>query len=51
VSWEELKTIASASTFKLKDMEARFAEPDPWGAYEESAAAITKAARAKLGLS
>jgi bifunctional non-homologous end joining protein LigD len=51
VSWEELKTIASASTFKLKDVEARFAEPDPWGAYEESAAAITKAARAKLGLS
>jgi bifunctional non-homologous end joining protein LigD len=50
VSWEELRTISSASTFKLKDMEARLAEPDPWEGYAGSAVSLTKAARAKLGI-
>lgn len=50
VSWAELKTIPSASTFTLKDMAARLGEPDPWSEYAKSAVTITKAARAKLGL-
>ncbi len=50
VSWSELKTIASASVFKLKDMRARLAEPDPWSTYAKSAVAITKSTRSKLGL-
>jgi bifunctional non-homologous end joining protein LigD len=50
VSWSELKTIPSASVFKLKDMAARLAEPDPWSDYAKSAVTITKATRAKLGL-
>jgi bifunctional non-homologous end joining protein LigD len=50
VSWEELKTIPAASVFKLKDMAARLAEPDPWADYGKSAVSLTKAARAKLGL-
>lgn len=50
VSWAELKTIPAASVFKLKDMRARLAEPDPWAAYEESAASLSKAVRDKLGL-
>lgn len=50
VSWDELKTIPAASVFKLKDMRARFNAPDPWADYAKSAAAITKATRAKLGL-
>ena len=50
VSWQELKTISSAAAFKLKDMSARLAEPDPWADYDENAVTITKAARAKLGL-
>jgi bifunctional non-homologous end joining protein LigD len=50
VSWSELKTIAAASTFRLKDMAARLAQPDPWADYDKSAVVITKAARAKLGL-
>jgi bifunctional non-homologous end joining protein LigD len=50
VSWDELKTIPSASAFKLKDMDARLAGPDPWADYDAHAAALTKAARAKLGL-
>jgi bifunctional non-homologous end joining protein LigD len=50
VSWSELKTIATASAFKLKDMAARLAEPDPWANYAKSAVAITKATREKLGL-
>jgi hypothetical protein len=36
--------------FKLKDMRARLAEPDPWVDYGDHAVSITKAARAKLGL-
>ncbi|MBX3509861.1 MAG: DNA ligase D [Hyphomonadaceae bacterium] len=50
VSWDELRTIASASAFKLKDMPARLAAPDPWAAYSDCAVALTKTARAKLGL-
>jgi bifunctional non-homologous end joining protein LigD len=50
VSWAELKTIPAANVFKLKDMRARLAAPDPWAAYEESAVALTKAVREKLGL-
>jgi len=50
VSWEELRTISSAAAFKLRDMEARLAEPDPWADYNDSAVSLTKAARAKLGL-
>ena len=50
VSWEELKTIPAASVFKLKDMHARFREPDPWADYAKSAVSISKATRAKLGL-
>jgi bifunctional non-homologous end joining protein LigD len=50
VSWSELKTIPAAGAFKLKDMSARLAEPDPWADYAKSAVQITKAARAKLGL-
>ncbi|MGD9966122.1 MAG: DNA ligase D [Hyphomonadaceae bacterium] len=50
VSWDELKTIPSASVFKLKDMRARLNEPDPWAGYDKSAVSITKATRAKLGI-
>ena len=50
VSWGELKTIPSANVFKLKDMAARIAEPDPWAAYAKSAVTITKTTRSKLGL-
>lgn len=50
VSWDELRTIPEASAFKLKDMKARLAEPDPWAIYADSAVSLTKAARAKLGL-
>jgi bifunctional non-homologous end joining protein LigD len=50
VSWAELKTAPSASAFKLKDMAARLAQPDPWSAYFDTAVTITKAARKKLGL-
>lgn len=50
VSWAELKTIPAANVFKLKDMRARLSEPDPWVAYDESAVALTKAVRRKLGL-
>lgn len=50
VSWGELKTIPAASVFKLKDMAARLAEPDPWADYAKSAVAITNATRTKLGL-
>jgi bifunctional non-homologous end joining protein LigD len=50
VSWDELKTIPAASVFKLKDMQARLSEPDPWVDYAKSAVSITKATRAKLGI-
>lgn len=50
VSWSELRTIGSASAFKLRDMKARLAAPDPWSVYADSAVTLTKAARAKLGL-
>jgi bifunctional non-homologous end joining protein LigD len=50
VSWSELKTISSSSAFKLKDMETRLAEPDPWKEYATSAVSLTRAARTKLGL-
>jgi bifunctional non-homologous end joining protein LigD len=50
VTWSELKTIPSANVFKLKDMAARLAEPDPWSDYAKSAVTITKATRSKLGL-
>jgi bifunctional non-homologous end joining protein LigD len=50
VSWDELRTIASASAFRLRDMNARLAEPDPWKDYAKSSVALTKAARAKLGI-
>ncbi|MBI3437494.1 MAG: DNA ligase D [Proteobacteria bacterium] len=50
VSWSELKTIASANAFKLKDMAARLVETDPWSDYAKSTVAITKATRSKLGL-
>lgn len=50
VGWDELRTIAAASAFKLKDMKARLAEPDPWAIYADAAVSLTKAARAKLGL-
>ncbi|MFZ2028773.1 MAG: DNA ligase D [Vitreimonas sp.] len=50
VSWSELKTIPSASVFKLKDMAKRLTEPDPWSDYAKSAVTITKATRLKLGL-
>lgn len=50
VSWKELKTIPAASTFKLRDMAARFKEPDPWKDYAKHAVSITKAVRAKLGI-
>jgi bifunctional non-homologous end joining protein LigD len=50
VSWTELKTIPSASVFKIKDMSARLAEPDPWADYAKHAVQITKATRSKLGL-
>jgi len=50
VTWAELRTIASAAAFKLKDMPARLAEPDPWADYDKHAMSLTKAVRAKLGL-
>lgn len=50
VTWQELKTIPNASVFKLKDMRARLAEPDPWADYAKNAVQITKATRGKLGL-
>ncbi len=50
VRWSELKTIPSPNVFKLKDMSARLAEPDPWADYAKSAVAITKTTRSKLGL-
>ncbi len=50
VSWDELKTIPAASAFKLKDMRARFASPDPWADYGDNAVSLTKSARTKLGL-
>ncbi len=50
VSWDELKTVPAASMFKLKDMHARLAEPDPWADYAKSAVQITKTTRSKLGL-
>jgi bifunctional non-homologous end joining protein LigD len=50
VSWDELNTIPGASVFKLKDMHARLSEPDPWANYAQSAVAITKTTRRKLGL-
>jgi bifunctional non-homologous end joining protein LigD len=50
VSWAELRSIASASAFKLRDMEARLREPDPWSVYADSTVSLSKAARAKLGL-
>jgi bifunctional non-homologous end joining protein LigD len=51
VSWDELKTMRSAAAFKLRDMSARLRAPDPWEDYAKSAISLTKAARAKLGLS
>ena len=50
VSWEELKTITSAAAFKLRDMPARLAQPDPWADYAKTAVSLTKAAKSKLGL-
>ncbi|MBL8538415.1 MAG: DNA ligase D [Hyphomonadaceae bacterium] len=50
VSWDELRGIASASAFKLRDMAARLREPDPWADYAKSAVTLTRTARAKLGL-
>ena len=50
VSWKELRTLASAAAFKLKDMPARLAEPDPWADYDQHAVSLTKAARQQLGL-
>jgi bifunctional non-homologous end joining protein LigD len=50
VTWAELKTIPSASAFKLRDMGARLAETDPWVEYAKYAVQINKATRAKLGL-
>ncbi len=50
VSWAELRAIASASAFKLRDMQARLAEPDPWSVYADSAVSLTKTVRTKLGL-
>lgn len=50
VTWEEIRTLASAAAFKLKDMPARLAEPDPWADYDKSAMSLTKAVRSKLGL-
>jgi bifunctional non-homologous end joining protein LigD len=50
VSWAELRAIASASAFKLRDMRARLAEPDPWSVYADSAVNLTKTVRTKLGL-
>lgn len=50
VSWEELRTIQSASAFTLRDMAARLAQPDPWAVYFDTAVSLTKTARAKLGL-
>ncbi len=50
VGWSELKTMPSAGAFTLKDMAARLAEPDPWADYAQSAVAITKTTRSKLGL-
>ncbi len=51
VSWAELRSIASAAAFKLRDMSARLVEPDPWSVYADSAVSLSKAVRAKLGLS
>ncbi len=50
VSWAELRAISSAAAFKLRDMSARLAEPDPWSVYADSAIALSKTARKKLGL-
>ncbi|WP_395646458.1 DNA ligase D [Terricaulis sp.] len=50
VTWTELKSMPSASVFKLRDMAARLREPDPWHDYGKHAVSITKAVRAKLGL-
>ncbi|HRP10621.1 MAG TPA: ATP-dependent DNA ligase, partial [Terricaulis sp.] len=50
VGWDELRTIPAANFFKLKDMQARLAAPDPWADYDKSAMSLTKAVRAKLGL-
>ena len=50
VTWTELKTIPSASVFKIKDMSARLAAPDPWADYSKNAVQVTKAVRGKLGL-
>jgi bifunctional non-homologous end joining protein LigD len=50
VSWSELRSLSSAAAFKLRDMKARLASPDPWADYASSAVALTKATRSKLGL-
>lgn len=50
VSWNELRTLTSAASFKLRDMEARLGEPDPWSVYADSAIVLTRAARKRLGL-
>jgi bifunctional non-homologous end joining protein LigD len=49
VSWVELRTLSSASAFKLRDMKARLAGADPWAIYADSAVVLSKAVRAKLG--
>lgn len=50
VTWTELKTIPAANVFRLRDMAARLAEPDPWAGYAKNAVQITKTTRAKLDL-
>jgi len=49
VSWDELKKLDAANTFRLADMEKRMAMADPWvdaGSWKQS---ITKAMMKKVG--
>jgi bifunctional non-homologous end joining protein LigD len=50
VSWAELKTIASASVFKLTGHAGPARRAGPLGGLREDRVSITKAVKAKLGL-
>ena len=49
VSWDELKTLKAANTFRIGDMDARLKEPDPWAEAAGWRQAITKEMLKKVG--
>jgi len=49
VSWDELKTLEAANTFRVGDMDARMKEPDPWADAAAWRQAITKEMLKKVG--